>query len=396
MSNSSAEVRKQPAVLLLGNDDRVILAVARGLGRNGIAVHVAWCEPNSPALSSRYVVASHEIAAYRPETLDWIHELNELVDTGGFKLVIPCNDFAVVPLQFHRDQLTTSTPWYLIDDRHFQITFDKIRSRRLAQTRQVPVPDQIELTAKQIQVWAKSQSDDWPQDQTLNFPAFLKPISSVTQDQVGCKRVACRVENNDELKSQLTNTEWSDGCIIQSAFSGSGIGVEVLAHEGRVLLQLQHRRLRETVDGGSTYRETIEEIPDLTRATREMVEGLGYTGVAMFEYRYCFESRAWVFLEINARFWGSLPLAIASGINFPWALYQMLVEGRREFDWVPRVGRRCRNLIRDLRAYRRQRDKAFGVWRLMTGRDQLDFFATDDWRPQWQEFVALGKSFVER
>ena len=136
MSDSSSKHQNQPRVLLLGNDDRVILAVARGLGRNGIAVHVGWCEPESPALRSRYIAASHHIAAYRPDTWDWVNDLNRLVDAGGYELVIPCNDFAVVPLQFHRDRLTTAAPWYLIDDQHFQITFDKIKSRRLAQSSQ--------------------------------------------------------------------------------------------------------------------------------------------------------------------------------------------------------------------------------------------------------------------
>ena len=396
MSDSSSKHQNQPRVLLLGNDDRVILAVARGLGRNGIAVHVGWCEPESPALRSRYIAASHHIAAYRPDTWDWVNDLNRLVDAGGYELVIPCNDFAVVPLQFHRDRLTTATPWYLIDDQHFQITFDKIKSRRLAQSSQVPVPDQIDLTGEQIRSWKTSVSGDWPDDHDLNFPAFLKPVSSVTQDQVGSKRVACRVENKDELRSQLAMNEWSDGCVVQSVFRGSGVGVEVLAHEGNVLLQMQHRRLRETVDGGSTYRETIDPIPELTRATEAMVQKISYTGIAMFEYRYCFETKSWVFLEINARFWGSLPLAIASGINFPWALYQMLIKGRREFDWVPRARCRCRNLIRDLRAYRKQRDAAFGAGHLFTGRDHLDFFSIDDWRPQWSELVTLSKSQVAR
>ena len=149
-------------------------------------------------------------------------------------------------------------------------------------------------------------------------------------------------------------------------------------------------------DRGSTYRETIDPIPELTRATEAMVQKISYTGIAMFEYRYCFETKSWVFLEINARFWGSLPLAIASGINFPWALYQMLIKGRREFDWVPRARCRCRNLIRDLRAYRKQRDAAFGAGHLFTGRDHLDFFSIDDWRPQWSELVTLSKSQVAR
>ena len=52
--------------------------------------------------------------------------------------------------------------------------------------------------------------------------------------------------------------------------------------------------------------------------------------------------------KINGRFWGSLPLAIASGVDFPRYLYEMLVHN--DFSTRPegKVSVYCRNLKRDL------------------------------------------------
>jgi len=379
-------------VLLLGNDDRVLLAVSRGLGREGISVHVGWCDANSSALTSRYVSRFHSIPPYSPESDDWLESLNRLVQTEVFDLVIPCNDFAVIPLQSERARLHSETNWYLINQEAFGIAFDKSETSRLARELGISTPQEYSITYDQaIDTATKSEVSDINGRQ-LQFPIYLKPRSSITQEDVENKRSAQRVETAAELAEKLSDDCPLDGLLIQESFTGVGIGVEVLANEGEILMQLQHRRLRETIDGGSTYRETIAEIPELGSATEKLVRRLNYTGVAMFEYRYCPQTKDWVFLEINARFWGSLPLAISSGANFPFALYELLVNDRREFDSSYVIGVRCRNLIKDLRAFRKQKPSKLHLWRLLLAKDHLDFLARDDWRPQLVNLAELAKS----
>ena len=138
---------------------------------------------------------------------------------------------------------------------------------------------------------------------------------------------------------------------------------------------------------------------------------LCFTGVAMAEFRVDPASGRWALLEINARFWGSLPLAIASGADFPFQLYQLLVEGIHEFDPAYRIGIRSRNLLNDCRwmwrSLRRmdspgqgenigwgmnrisrwQLLKDFG--RLLLGRDYLDTFTWRDPAPAVAELREL-------
>ena len=63
-----------------------------------------------------------------------------------------------------------------------------------------------------------------------------------------------------------------------------------------------------------------------------------------------------VFLEINGRFWNSLPLAYYSGVDFPGLLTQMAEFGDADPPGPYRTGVRCRWLAGDFR-------HLVGVWK---------------------------------
>ncbi len=389
-------------VLLLGNDDRVVLAIIRSLGRRGIRVHVAWCDPNMSALRSRYVSQFHSIPAYSYRSDVWVNALNDLVREQDYDLVIPCNDCAVVPLQVERHKLDTNTRWYLISDEAFDIAFDKTRTSHVARELGISLPAEFSLSDKQIQVLSGESAISEIDDRQLEFPVYVKPRSSITHENVGNKRSVQKIESAADLAEVFRQTHYADGLLIQERFKGEGVGVEILARNGRVVMELQHRRLRETIDGGSTYRETIPRMSELANAAAKLVRHLNYSGVAMFEFRFNPQTKQWVLLEINARFWGSLPLAIAAGANFPYCLYEMLVCGRKEFSGKYKPGVRCRNLVADLRAFKKQRalngssKQRFQWANLLLARDHLDHFAVDDWRPQLHSLWQLSKSLIPK
>src|SRR5690606_34120351 len=119
-------------------------------------------------------------------------------------------------------------------------------------------------------------------------------------------------------------------------------------------------------------------------------------GVAMVEFRWNRKTDEWIFVEINGRFWGSLPLAIASGADFPKFLYQLRVEGIQEFPRQYNTGICCRNWELDknwltsrgdagagrLSVYRRVTlESALAVCRAVGGRERSDTLASDDLRP---------------
>jgi len=379
-------------VLVLGKDTRAFLAVIRSLGRRGLDVHVAWCDRRAPAARSRYVGTRHELPSPSPHDTRWRDGLLDLLAREDFDLVVPCSDPAILPLQGHT---AAFAPFlgaiYLLDDHVFRIVFDKLESWALARSLGIPV-------ARRVRV--RSVDDLAPALASFAFPMVVKPRASFTMDRLGRKHHVRWARSPDELASLVQALlPWGD-VAVEERVAGHGAGVEVLAHEGRVLAAFQHVRIHEPPSGGgSSYRRSSALDPALLGATQTYLAALRYTGVAMLEFRIDPAAGTWAFIEINARFWGSLPLAVAAGADFPWYLYQMWVQGRRQFPQGYRTGVYCRNLVNDVRwmtkSWRGRGDATSprvprrriltDLLPLVTLREHSDTFVRDDPRPGFAE-----------
>ena len=159
--------------------------------------------------------------------------------------------------------------------------------------------------------------------------------------------------------------------------------------------------------GGSTYRKSTTPHPELLDATKKLMKELNYTGVAMVEFKFNFDTNQWVFLEINGRFWGSLPLAVSSGIDFPFYLYQLLVNGKRNFPQEFKKGIYCRNFLFDLDwliknfqadksdktlATLPNRKVATEILHILSLKEKSDVFVLDDLGPGFAELSFLIKN----
>ena len=118
-----------------------------------------------------------------------------------------------------------------------------------------------------------------------------------------------------------------------------------LTLDGRVLACFTHGILREwPVRGGvGTLWQSVRD-DEAIEATAKLLTTLRFTGIAMTEYVYS-PDRGPVLMEINPRFWNTLALAIACGVDFPtlWvsAALGRPVEGPREWP----VGRVAQWLV---------------------------------------------------
>jgi protein-tyrosine-phosphatase/predicted ATP-grasp superfamily ATP-dependent carboligase len=333
-------VRSRPGkVLVLGQEDRAFLAVVRSLGRRGLEVHVGWCPADAVALRSRYVARVHELPRYARDDDAWRRALTALCDREQFDLVVPTNDTTIMPLQAHRTEIEPHARLYLPSDEAYAICFDKGVTHDFAQAHGVPVPRQLRLA---LPARADAIPADW-------YPLVLKPLASFTLDDLDRKHFVRRVMRPGDLARELEHFTSARELLVQEFFRGTGVGVEMLAHEGRVLLAFQHLRVHERRGGGAdSYRVSLPLRADMRDAATRMVAALNYTGVVMFEFRMNLDTGDWVLLEINGRFWASLPLCLHAGADFPFHLYELLVEGRRDFPQAYRYGVYCRNWTRDV------------------------------------------------
>ena len=239
--------------------------------------------------------------------------------------------------------------------------------------------------------------NDSPSLSQLSLPLIVKPPSSFDKNDLRKKRSVVRCRTTDQLEKQLQMVDRWGGGLVQENFIGTGVGVELLARDGEILVAFQHVRIHEPLEGGgSSYRRMRPVDPELRTASAALIKALNYSGVAMIEFKVDLNSGQWIFVEINGRFWGSLPLAIAAGVNFPMYLYDMLIHDRTEFPQNYRVPVYCRNLASDQRwlrsnlsanktdpllATRSLTSVAAEVIHLFQGRERFDTFVLDDPSP---------------
>ncbi len=390
-------------VLVLGSDNRSFLSVVRSLGRRGLDVHVGWCPPDAPARHSRYIRGVHDLPGYASEDERWKQSLTSLMRGERFDLVLPCDDPTLIPLQRHKSEVGEAGLVYVLSDQAFEIAFDKLKSYELARSLGVPVPRA--RVVSHVSEMGEALS-------SFMLPVVIKPRATFTSRDLVNRHAVRRAGTWQEVTARLQEMTVQGEVLVQENFIGTGVGVEVLADRGDVLLAFQHVRIHEPpMGGGSSYRRSVPLRPELAAAAERLVGALQYTGVAMVEFRVNFQTGAWVFVEINGRFWGSLPLALAAGADFPYFLYQLLVHSKRDFPRRYRTDLFCRNLWLDAvwmqQNFRGDRSdttldtlSAWAVAReavnVLTFRERSDTFVLDDPKPGCVELAHLMRTLWRR
>jgi protein-tyrosine-phosphatase/predicted ATP-grasp superfamily ATP-dependent carboligase len=388
-------MKRTGKVLVLGDDARSFLAVVRSLGRKGIDVHTAWASPACPTLRSRYVSTNHAIPAFLPGSDVWIAAFESLLHRERFDLVIPCDDPRILPLQKERERLLRAARIELLEPEIQRITSSKQESHALASRLGVPV-------ARSILVKSESELD--AAIPALSAPYVIKPLFSFTLERLQTRYEVKKAFSLDEAHRLGRWLLKTSALQIQENFVGVGVGVEFLAARGEILTIFQHLRIHEPLHGGgSSYRSAVEVHGQMRAAAEAIVRQLQYDGVGMVEFKWNPTSDRFIFIEVNGRFWGSLPLALSCGADFPAFLYDYRVHGRREFPRRFRTNLYARNWSDDIDWFRANASAsrtdptlatlpwskvAPEIWHIVSGRERIDTLTLDDPYPFVLEVVG--------
>jgi len=382
-------------VLVIGDDMRIFLTICRALGRTGKEVHAAPNDFTSPALKSRYIHAVHRLPSHMASLEAWHAAISDLLGRMRFDLVVPCDDAAILVLDQNRD-LFGAVKVAIPDADAMEQFFDKQATHVMCERLRVPV-----LRAA---VFASGDTVESLVGQ-YGLPLVIKPRRSVWADSLNRRDKVEIVETEAQLRNLLANCADRNRLLVERYFEGAGVGVSVLAHDGKILQAFQHRRLREGKGGCSSYRISEPVDPQLRMACASICADTSHTGVCMFEFRCNRNNGDWVLLETNARFWGSMPLPIALGVNFPALLFELLVLGKNYPEQGYPIGIRSRNLVLDgYNLFKRLGESSLGDLphllasagdfltqpvRWLTGGELSDSFVADDPWPGLAECAAL-------
>lgn len=328
-----------PQVLVLDANQRAALAVVRSLGRQGLRVWAADHAPRALAGESRFCERYLQTPCPRSEPAAFISWLQGILATQAPEVVFPVTEISSQLLL--REQLPgCRLPFADLDT--VMALADKGRLIELAREVGVPVPESRRF----------SRAAELDPRGVQHYPVVLKPCLSRLWLGDHWLETSVHIAHDSEQLQQLLETRpylRDHPFLLQDFVPGSGAGVFALYHRGQAVTFFAHRRLREKPPSGgvSVLSSSTAVDPHLLLQARKLLDAVHWHGVAMIEFRVTPDGEAYL-MEINTRFWGSLQLAIDSGVDFPWLLWQGCSGNMPQPPTAYRTGQRLRWLLGDV------------------------------------------------
>ncbi len=302
------------SVLVTDSHRSSAIAVIRSLGRAGFRVIAADSMRESAGFRSCHAADRLVYPDPTKAPNGFVATLLATARTTGVELILPLTDETIHPLSRARALFEGVSRLGIASEAALEVVTDKQKTLELARRLGVPVPRTLVVRTVEEARHAASE---------LSYPVVLKPAVSrvyLPDRQLIEKCSVSYARDRSELIERMRPHDGRHVVLLQEYCTGVGCGVELLACEGRPLALFQHRRLAEIPlsGGASAWRESVPLDPVLKDHALRLVEALRWTGLLMVEFKV---GKSPTLMEINGRVWGSIPLAIQSGVDFPrlWA-----------------------------------------------------------------------------
>lgn len=304
-------------VLVTDADRGSAVAIIRSFDRRGWRVIAGSADPLSPGFYSRHVSERVRYPSPISDGNRFVECMLNVVREKGVTLIIPVTEEAILHLVRRRESFEQLCQIAVADSQQLEMTRDKAQTMALARRVDVPIPHTVLVETEEEAVACA---------QELQYPIVLKPALSRRFDAHTGKidKLSVSYANDlSTLRKQMRAYEGRSPVLLQEYYRGVGQGVELLAWRGKPLAAFQHRRICEIpVEGGaSALRKSVDLDPQLFEYARRLTESMEWTGLLMIEFKTGEQGAR--LMEINGRVWGSLPLATASGMDFPGRLAEL-------------------------------------------------------------------------
>jgi predicted ATP-grasp superfamily ATP-dependent carboligase len=306
-------------VLLTYGWVRSSYAALRNLAGHNLKVFCADSYPVGMCQWSRYKSGFMQYPSHYKDEEAFIDAISRACETRGISLIFPSHNETEI-LARHKDKLPARTTALLPDAAHCRLFNNKSATYELVKSLGVPVPARLEYrepaaVAHAIREAGFSQSVIKLLTGNSAKGVFYADTPEEAQAIV-LKLVA---------DFGLTADRYPQ---IEERVYGEGAGCSVLYWHGEPVASFGHRRLREKIKTGgtSTLRESMHHLA-IESAAHAVFRAVGWHGLAMAEFKLCPHTGKFWFIEINPRMWGSIPLAINAGVEFPYLAWLCATEG---------------------------------------------------------------------
>jgi predicted ATP-grasp superfamily ATP-dependent carboligase len=318
-------------VLVTDGHWRKTLAVVRSLGRKGVHVTVGERTFLNTSFLSKYCSRRMVYPSPRRYPDQFIDFITEQIKGNHYECLYPMEEETLLLLAQHRSEISKYTYLLIPDRQKIEFVRDKGNLLRFAEAHGIPIPRTI-------------YSLENPEPDMVQGPAVIKP--RISSGSFGIAYVR-RKEDLFPLYQKI-HARYPSPLIQEWIPDGAGsYGFSALFDEASsVKAAFIHKKLRTyPIQGGpSTLREGVQH-SQIMELGLSLLKSLNWTGVAMAEFKVDPRDGIPKLMEINPRFWGSLHLAILSGVDFPYLILKMARGETVEPVLHYPTGTRCRWLL---------------------------------------------------
>lgn len=398
-----------PPCIVLGVETQIGLAIVRELGQAGVPVIAMSDDPHAIGLRSRHVWRA--VVVGPPRSAAVIAAVRALGEELGPCSLMTVSEANLSWLSLHRGDFGKVRP--IAPARAaLDAVLDKQRTLAAAQRVGIEVPRTVE---------PRSLDDIARIAQVFPYPAVVKwkdanaiapVLAAAGMDFVKAEYIYSADELLALGRRYAPIGQWP---LLQQYCAGQGLGLFFFMCRGRAVQRFQHVRIAEWPPEGG-FSSVCDAVPldchrDLQQRSIELLQSIGWEGVAMVEYRLDPTTGRAVLMEINGRYWGSLPLAVHAGAGFALLAHQVAMHLPLARLPPPRDDLRCRMVTTEIKRLARIflaagqiKDRHFRIdrWREVR-RFVGDFFRPrvryylwqlDDQRPFWADIGNVGRKLL--
>ena len=330
------------SVLVTNASNAKGIVVTQSLGKQGVEITATDSEHFSAAFYSKY--SKHHFICASPEKtpLEFVSSIQKYLKRKKVDVLMPINSTETNLISKYKDKFTPYSKVPFGDFSKMMQLHDKNEVMKLALELGIRIPKTYEIdNASYLEKISKE----------IEYPVVIKLRNATSSVGISYVYSAQEFISKYEQTIQKFNLKFSDYPIVQEYIPGTGFGVSMLYNQGDIRASFTHKRLREyPITGGpSTLRVSVRN-QEMEKAAKKLLDHVSWHGVAMVEFKLDERTNKPVLLEVNPRFWGSIYQAIASGVNFPYLLYEMAMNGDVKPVFNYKVGIKTRFLFNDYRS----------------------------------------------
>ena len=330
-------------MLLTDGELKATLPVLRSLAKKGVETGVAATDRRAMSFFSKYCKKKFLYHSPRENLSLFLKTIKRIVETSNFDILFPIGEWTIIPISEHQKEITSHVKLPFGSYEVVKKTFDKLLTLKLALDEGIPCPktffvDSLESLidiSKRVsypQVIKSRWSWVWNQERAL----FSRPrYVSSPQELVSVYKDMHKKFPFPVIQEYIPGTAYHIGAICSHS-------------QLRVACCIKEHRTIPVAGGYATFRETVKLDYKMKEFAERLLRALNWNGVAEVEFKLDSRDSIPKFMEINGRFWGSLELAIEAGIDFPYLLYRLVVDGDVKQTSEYKVGLKRRWLEGDI------------------------------------------------